>query len=208
MIEMDPFDIFYRHGVLGFILYFGSIGYIIILNKKKFNCEYILPMFLILFVSFFAGHVFTAPAVSIFVSIILLKFIIGSDDKMKKKLLFCSYDLNVGGIENALINLLNNIDLTKYDVTLMLEKKQGVFLDKISKNIKIIEYRVSENKNVLIRKFINLCSFAVFLIWNIKFTASFTDFNSNWLRLKIIKFYCRQKQIAGFIRHKHQIPLL
>lgn len=168
MVEMDPFDIFYRHGIIGFIIYFGSVGYIIILNKKKFNYEYLLPIFLTLFISFFAGHVFTSPAVSIFVSIILLKFIFGSDDKMKKKLLFCSYDLNVGGIENALINLLNKIDLIKYDVTLLLEKKDGVFLDRVPKNIKIIEYRVSENKNLLIRKFINFCKQIKWFLFNYK----------------------------------------
>ena len=44
---------------------------------------------------------------------------------MKKKLLFCSFDLNIGGIETALINLLNNMDYGKYDVDLILEKKEG-----------------------------------------------------------------------------------
>ncbi|MBQ7141181.1 MAG: O-antigen ligase family protein [Bacilli bacterium] len=168
MIEMDPFDIFYRHGIVGFMIYFGSIGYVIILNKKKFNYQYLLPVFLTIFISFFAGHVFTAPAVSIFVSIILLKFVIGSDDKMKKKLLFCSYDLNVGGIENALINLLNKIDLTKYDVTLLLEKKQGVFLDRVPEDIKVIEYRVSESKNIILRKLINLCKQIKWILFNYK----------------------------------------
>ena len=47
-------------------------------------------------------------------------------NKMKKKLLFFAYDLNIGGIEKALINLLNILDKDKYDITLMLEKKEGV----------------------------------------------------------------------------------
>lgn len=74
---------------------------------------------------------------------------------MKKKLLFCSYSLDIGGIENALINLLNNMDYSKYDITLILEKKQGVFLDKLNSNVKVKEYRVSVNKNVVIRKIYN-----------------------------------------------------
>jgi len=166
MIEMDPFDIFYRHGIIGFVIYFGSVSYIIFICKNRYNYTYLFPLLLSLFISIFSGHVLIAPSVSIVVSIILLKFIIESDDSMKKKLLFCSYDLNVGGIENSLINLLNNINLNKYDVTLLLEKRQGLFLDKVPTNIKIIEYRVSENKNVLIRKFINLCKQIKWIIFN------------------------------------------
>lgn len=69
-----------------------------------------------------------------------------------KKLLFCAYDFNIGGIETALINLLNNLDYSKYDVTLILERKEGVLLDRINKSVKILEYRVSTNNNVIIRK--------------------------------------------------------
>lgn len=73
----------------------------------------------------------------------------------KKKILFTSYDLNIGGIEKALINLLNNMNYDKYDITLILEKKEGVLLDKLNKNVNIVEYKVSNNKNILIRKIIN-----------------------------------------------------
>jgi glycosyltransferase involved in cell wall biosynthesis len=75
---------------------------------------------------------------------------------MKKKLLFCSYDLNIGGIETALINLLDNMDYDKYDIDLILEKKEGLLLDRLNKNVNVIEYRVSNSKNVVVRKFKNL----------------------------------------------------
>ena len=74
---------------------------------------------------------------------------------MKKKLLFCSYDLNIGGIENALINLLNNMDYSKYDITLILERKEGVFLDKLNSNVHVKEYKVSSCKNIIFRKLYN-----------------------------------------------------
>lgn len=74
---------------------------------------------------------------------------------MKKKLLFTAYTLGLGGIEKALVNLLNHIDYTKYEVTLILEKKEGIFLDEIPKEVKVLEYRISDNKNVLIRKIKN-----------------------------------------------------
>ena len=41
---------------------------------------------------------------------------------MKKKLLFAAYSLDLGGIEKALVNLLNRIDYKKYDD----KKKQGI----------------------------------------------------------------------------------
>ena len=44
---------------------------------------------------------------------------------MKKKILIASYNLDFGGIETSLINLLKNMDLEKYDVTLVLEEIKG-----------------------------------------------------------------------------------
>ncbi len=85
---------------------------------------------------------------------------------MKKKLLFCSFDLNIGGIETALINLLNNMDYGKYDVDLILEKKEGLLLDRLNKNVNVIVYRVSSNKNIFVRKFKNLFKKMFWIIKN------------------------------------------
>lgn len=74
---------------------------------------------------------------------------------MKKKLLFTAYSLEIGGIEKALINLLNRLDYEKYDVTLILEKKEGTFLDMVPKEVKVLEYKISCNKIVLFRKIYN-----------------------------------------------------
>lgn len=82
-----------------------------------------------------------------------------------KKLIFFAYDLNVGGIENALINLLNHIDYSKYDVTLVLEHKKGDFLPRINKNVDIYEYKLSESKNIFYRKLYN---FIKRMLWSLK----------------------------------------
>ena len=71
-----------------------------------------------------------------------------------KKVLFSSYSLDFGGIETALITLLKQIK-DKYEITLVLEKKEGTFLTEVPKNIKIIEFKPSANKITLIRKAIN-----------------------------------------------------
>lgn len=73
-----------------------------------------------------------------------------------KKILIASYNLGYGGIETSLVNLIKNMDLKKYDITLVLEKKEGVFLKDLPKEINIKEYRVSNCKNIFIRKFLNL----------------------------------------------------
>ena len=67
-----------------------------------------------------------------------------------KKLLFSAYSLDVGGIETALVTLLNELAKKQYEITLVLEKKQGIFLEDIDKKIRIIEYLPSNNKNVFL----------------------------------------------------------
>lgn len=74
---------------------------------------------------------------------------------MKKRLLFTAYSLGLGGIETALVNLLNRLDYNKYDVTLILEKKEGIFLDEIPKEVKVLEYKISDSKIVPLRKIYN-----------------------------------------------------
>lgn len=41
----------------------------------------------------------------------------------KKKIIFLSYSLCIGGIEKALVELLNRLDYKKYDVTLLLQNQ-------------------------------------------------------------------------------------
>lgn len=168
MIEMDYFDIFYSHGILGTIVFFTITIYIVtkvIKKEEKLKYEkymlYISLLFII-FLSFFTGHIITAPSVSI-LSIIL---ILSLDKKKKKDLLFASYSMDIGGIEKALLNLVNRIDTKKYNVTIVLEKKSGIFLDKINKEITVKELKVSTNDNIFLRKITNATRKLIFKIFN------------------------------------------
>ena len=169
-VEMDYFDIYYSHGIIGFIIYFGIYGYffyLIMKEKKKLDFEqYMLyiSVLLSIFLSFFTGHIITAPAVSILVTIILLMLV----KNKKKKLLFTAYSLNLGGIETALINLVNRINLDKYKIEILLERKEGIFLDKVKKEITVNEFKVYDNKNAIIRKILNLSKRLLFIITNYK----------------------------------------
>lgn len=167
-VEMDYFDVYLNHGIIGFIIFFSVYLYILVQTtkiKRKLNFNlYMLnvSMLLILFLSLFTGHIITAPAVSLIVVVIIMML----QNRRKKELLFSINDLRVGGIETAIINLLNNIDHKKYNVTLVMEEKTGVLLKNVNKNVKVQELKVSNNKNVIIRKGINFIRKLNFSILN------------------------------------------
>ena len=55
-----------------------------------------------------------------------------------KKILICIYNLQGGGAERVLINLLNLFADEGYNVTLLVLRKEGIYLDKIPSKIKVI----------------------------------------------------------------------
>lgn len=57
---------------------------------------------------------------------------------MKKKIIFVSKALWIGGIETALVNLLNNIDYDKYDVTCLVLKAELDMADRINPNCRLL----------------------------------------------------------------------
>ena len=54
-----------------------------------------------------------------------------------KKLFFAAHSLDLGGIETALVTLLNRLAEEKdYEITLALERIDGIFFSNLNKNIK------------------------------------------------------------------------
>lgn len=92
MIEIDPFDIFFRHGILGFIIYFLPFVFAVVeikRNKKNEIIEnnYLLSIIIGIILMCLSGHVLTSPAVSIYLSIIMMLLLINNNkDKIKKKI--------------------------------------------------------------------------------------------------------------------------
>lgn len=71
--------------------------------------------------------------------------------KGKKKILFLIHTLQVGGAEKVLVNLVNNMDTNKYDITVMTVINAGAFRKKLNKNIHYktifdIKFLSKENK--------------------------------------------------------------
>jgi glycosyltransferase involved in cell wall biosynthesis len=63
---------------------------------------------------------------------------------LKKKILFVNGHLNVGGVENSLINVLRNIEYTKYEVDLILLEELGDYADEVPKEVNIFDYDLSK----------------------------------------------------------------
>ena len=58
---------------------------------------------------------------------------------MKKKLLFVHYQMNIGGVESALLATLRLLSPDKYDITLMLTRLGGPLFDEIPSYVKVME---------------------------------------------------------------------
>lgn len=56
----------------------------------------------------------------------------------KIKLLFRNRSLEMGGSENVLLTILQQLDKTQYDVTLLLNYRQGEFLNRVPKDVKVL----------------------------------------------------------------------
>ena len=54
-----------------------------------------------------------------------------------KKILFMCINMNIGGTEKALLTMLNEIDSSKYDITLLMLEEYGGFLNEIPKFVKV-----------------------------------------------------------------------
>jgi hypothetical protein len=77
-IEIDYFEIFYRSGIIGFIIYFILFIPLLVKSFKKLkninfvNIQYLNILILVLLLAFFQGHILITPSVSIYVSLFII----------------------------------------------------------------------------------------------------------------------------------------
>lgn len=161
-VEMDYFDIYYSHGLIGFIIYFGIYGYIFYLIMKERKCldftQYMLYVSIILsiFLSFFTGHIITAPAVSLIVVILLLMLV-----KRKKDYILLIGENNQ--LERNLTHWVNetNPDKLKIEI-LLIEKNKSKQKNNLASSLEITKFPSTSN-NILkqLMFMINLCWFEI-----------------------------------------------
>lgn len=84
MVEMDFVDLFYRHGLLGFIIYMLPVAFLFYqviskvfadrkrVKKSKIGIAYLFSVIFSLLLSLITGHVILSPSVSIYVALILV----------------------------------------------------------------------------------------------------------------------------------------
>ncbi len=56
---------------------------------------------------------------------------------MKKKIVFMVINMNIGGTEKALLNMINEMPKDQYEITILMLEKYGEFLDAIPKEVKV-----------------------------------------------------------------------
>jgi len=56
---------------------------------------------------------------------------------MKKKIIFMVYDMGIGGIEKALLNIIYQLSEDHYETSILMVKKQGDFLNQIPNHVKL-----------------------------------------------------------------------
>ena len=92
---------------------------------------------------------------------------------MKNKVLVIGRSLSIGGVEKALVGLLNSIDYSKYDVDLLLSMKEGDLLNDINKNVNILPEQdffnwVTLSKQGILKSFVQLSKHPIVLFKYVK----------------------------------------
>lgn len=161
LIEIDPLDIFFHYGIIGFILYFIPLVYIFFKSlykviKWKFRISfyqllYLYSVALLIMISSIAGHILSAPAVSIYLafSLILLYYDVNVVSKKKLKqneITILALHLGYGGTEKYLSSLCKMLE-NDYKINIIVtykvsEKPAFEFSDKIK-----IKYLIDEAPN-------------------------------------------------------------
>ena len=146
-VEMDYFDIYYSHGIVGFIIYFliySYIFYLIMKRRRKLDfSQYMLYISVLIgiLLSFIVGHIIVAPAVSILYIILLLLL----EEPKKKRILLLGQDLNM---DKSFKNVILGLDFNKYDVTVLLTTKEKAQRYSFCPNVKIVNYKSFDDNHI------------------------------------------------------------
>lgn len=163
LIEIDPLDVFFHYGIIGFILYFGPLAYIVYRTIKSiFKAKFKLSFFkltniyvigIITLISMIAGHVYSSPSVSIYVSlsIAMLDSALTKGEKLvnekqKNKVTILALHLGYGGVEQYISSLCKMLD-NNYEIEIIstykvLDKPAFVFGDRVK-----ITYLINDKPN-------------------------------------------------------------
>ena len=178
LIEIDSLDVFFHYGIIGFIILFIPLIYIVYrtlksIFKNKFGLSFfkftnIYVIGIITMISMIAGHVYSSPAVSIYVSFAMAMLNSSltkselelKDKKDKKKITIFALHLGFGGVEKYLSSLCKmlkeNYDIEIISTYKVLDKPAFPFSEKVKITYLIDDKpnkeefkRAIENKNII-----------------------------------------------------------
>lgn len=164
LIEIDPLDVFFHYGIIGFIIYFSPLVYIAYrtiksIFKNKFRLSFfkltnIYVIGIITMISMMAGHVYSAPAVSIYVSFAMAMLDSAltkgeleiAEERERKKITIFALHLGFGGVEKYLSSLCKMLE-ENYDIEIIstykvLDKPAFPFSEKVK-----ITYLIDDKPN-------------------------------------------------------------
>ncbi len=120
-----------------------------------------------------------------------------------KKIIFFSRDLKIGGMEKALVSLLNGLAKKKYLITLVLENACGELLKELDSNVNIKEYRLSNSRLIVFRKIYN---FLHRKIWSVLNRNKY-DFSCNYATYSVIgsKLACIASKNSALYVHSNYL---
>ncbi len=149
LIEIDVLDIYFHYGICGLLIMlspFLAILYLIIKKRSEITLTslyYLTILFLIFGISSFSGHVFMAPAVSIYLIFYLI--LLANEFKLFKpkeivlnKISILTLHMGYGGIERSIVNQAN-----------MLSEKYNVEIVSLYKLNKTIPYRLNDKVKLI-----------------------------------------------------------
>ena len=177
-VEIDYFDILFQVGIVGFILVFSIILYVLINLLKEFRIKgyselmYLLSIVFIFLLSLLTGHIILSPAVSLIVTILLFKM----TKRKKQDLLFSLIDS-----KDYIMKLLNNLDKSQYNITILTNKQST-----LNSNIILRQLR-DANKHRTVKgtifNFINIVNYKIINYDNYDYSFSYNSKFNNKLAL-------------------------
>lgn len=70
---------------------------------------------------------------------------------MKRKIAFILPSLRGGGAERVVLNIIRNIDYSKFDINLILLKKEGPYIELLPENIEVFDLKSTRARNSILR---------------------------------------------------------
>ncbi len=129
----------------------------------------------------------------------------------KKKILIVMMNLYNGGAEKSLVNFLNELDESKYDIDLLLFQKKGLFLNQVPSYVKVVEqprdlYLLYNNPSVKdLFKFHNIKLIFLRVFYTILMNVKYKNYLPRVRRqIRWDKYY---KKLIGVYKKKYDVSL-